>query len=90
MFSDCEWETLPCFQRIGIRKAWITLDPIMALMDAGLLVDLCGTLAHAAMDIGLPVKALGAGEYRGPNVLELWEDYESLRGNREFTQYRKE
>ena len=90
-FSDCEWETLPCFQRIGIQKAWITWDPTAALIGSGdISVDLTGTLAHAAMDVGLPVKSLALWDYKGPSVDEIWEEYQGDRGRQMFSRGRQE
>jgi hypothetical protein len=87
-FSDCDWETLPCFQRIGIQKVWITHDLVASLRDPNLTVDISGTLAHAAMDIGLPIKPLALWDYKGPRVDEIWEEYQGERGLEKFTQGR--
>jgi hypothetical protein len=89
-FDDCEWETLPPFQRLGIQKAWITRDIIAALMDPSLSVGISGTLAHAAMDVGLPVKVLPAWEYKGPAVDEIYLAYQSDQGREMFSRERGE
>jgi hypothetical protein len=89
-FDDCVWETLPPFQRVGIQKAWITRDIIAALMDPSLTVGISGTLAHAAMDAGLPVKALPAWEYKGTGVDEIYLAYQSKQGQEMFSQGRGE
>jgi hypothetical protein len=89
-FSDCEWETLPPFQRIGIQKATITLDPMATLMDPSLSVELSATLGHAARDAGLPVKALPAWEYKGPGVDEIYLAYQSDQGREMFSRERGE
>jgi hypothetical protein len=87
-FSDCDWETLPYFQRIGIQKVWITHDLVASLRDPSLTVDISGTLAHAAMDIGLPIKPLALWDYKGPRVDEIWQEYEGERGLEKFIQGR--
>ena len=89
-FAEGEWEALPAFQRIGIRKVSIIWDPMAALIDPNLSVDLIRTLAHAATDIGLPVKSLPLWEYKGPSVDEIWLDYQGERGQEMFSQGRRE
>jgi hypothetical protein len=54
--AGCDWEPLPGFQRIGIRKVWIDYDVKRALFGPDLVVSVSRSIGKAALDAGIRVK----------------------------------
>jgi hypothetical protein len=67
-------ETLPAFQRVGLTRAWISRDPVAALYDPNLAVDLSQGIWYMARGLGIEMKM-----DHSLKMFPYWSYYDGLR-----------